>query len=81
MFSWSWHWMFENERFESSCLLILTWSLSLGTCFFVWDGNHRLQTWLPYINYLHDDGLFGTSLSIKLSLTPFMGLLNFSLPW
>jgi hypothetical protein len=24
MFSWSWHWMFENERFESSCLLILT---------------------------------------------------------
>ncbi len=23
--------------------------------FFVWDGKHKLQTWLPYINHLHDD--------------------------
>jgi hypothetical protein len=21
--------------------------------FFVWDGNHRLQAWLPYIDWMH----------------------------
>ncbi len=21
----------------------------------MWDGNHRLQVWLPYINHLHND--------------------------
>jgi hypothetical protein len=21
--------------------------------FFVWDGNHRLQAWLPYIDRMH----------------------------
>jgi hypothetical protein len=38
-----------------SCLLILTSSLSLDACFFVLDGNHKLQAWLLYINHLHDD--------------------------
>jgi hypothetical protein len=23
--------------------------------FFVWDGNHRLEAWLLYINHLHND--------------------------
>jgi hypothetical protein len=23
--------------------------------FFVWDCNHRLYAWLPYIKHLHDD--------------------------
>ncbi len=38
-----------------SCLSILTSSLSPCTCFFVWDGNHKLQAWVPYINLLHND--------------------------
>ncbi len=81
MFSWSRHWMFENERFESSCLLILTWSLSLGACFLCGMGIIGCKLGcLTLIIYMMM-GLFGTSLLIKLSLTPFMGLLNFSLPW
>jgi hypothetical protein len=36
------------------CLLILT-SRRSSHMFFVWDGNHKLQVWLPYINYLHND--------------------------
>jgi len=23
--------------------------------FFVWDENHKLQTWLPYINHVHNE--------------------------
>ncbi len=36
-------------------LVILTSSRSLGTFFFVQDGNHKLQAWLPYINHMHND--------------------------
>jgi hypothetical protein len=37
------------------CLLILISSLYQGACVFVWDGNHKLQAWLPYINRMHND--------------------------
>jgi hypothetical protein len=23
--------------------------------FFMWDGNHKLQTWMPYIRRVHGD--------------------------
>jgi hypothetical protein len=23
--------------------------------FFVWDGNHKLQAWLPYIQHVHNE--------------------------
>jgi hypothetical protein len=23
--------------------------------FFMWDGNHRLQAWMPYIRFVYDD--------------------------
>jgi hypothetical protein len=36
-------------------LFILISSLYQGTCVFVWDGNHKLQAWLPYFNRLHND--------------------------
>jgi hypothetical protein len=38
-----------------SCWLILISSLFAGACFFVLNGNHRLQAWLFYINHLHND--------------------------
>jgi hypothetical protein len=42
MFSWSQHWMFENERFEFF-LLVNPDLKSFSKCmFFVWDGNYRL---------------------------------------
>jgi hypothetical protein len=47
--------MFENERFESFCWLILISSLFASACFFVLNGNHRLQAWLFYINHMHND--------------------------
>ncbi len=46
---------FENERFESFLLANLDLKLFSRCMLFVWDGNHRLQAWLPYINYLQDD--------------------------
>ncbi len=55
---WNRHWMFENERFESFLLVDLDLKFFYKHIFFVWDGNHRLQVWLPYINHLQDDEPF-----------------------
>ncbi len=47
--------MFENERFETF-LFDNPYLKSLSKhMFLVWDGNHKLQVWLPYINCLHND--------------------------
>jgi hypothetical protein len=44
--------MSKNESFESFLFV----DRDLKKCmFFVWDGNHKLQAWLLYINYLHND--------------------------
>jgi hypothetical protein len=51
--SWSDNWRKKNTTFEE---LLLSdsdlWSL-LGRMFYVWDGNHRLQAWYPYIERVH----------------------------
>jgi hypothetical protein len=44
--------MFENEKFESFLVVNLDLKSLFRGMFFVWDGNHRLQAWLPYINHL-----------------------------
>jgi hypothetical protein len=29
---------------------------SLSTCMFsIWDANHKLHTWLPYVKHVHND--------------------------
>ncbi len=47
--------MSENERFESFLLTNFDFKSLSKHMFFVWDGNHKLHVWLPYINYLHND--------------------------
>jgi len=47
--------MFENEKFESFLVVNLDLKSLFRGMFFVWDGNHRLQAWLPYINHLQND--------------------------
>ncbi len=47
--------MSENEKFESFLLVDPYLKSFFRRIFFVWDGNHRLQAWLLYINCLHDD--------------------------
>ncbi len=63
------------------CLLILTSSLFLGTCFLsrMEIINYKLGCHTLTVYTMMD--LPGTSLLIPLSLTPLMGLLNSSLPW
>ncbi len=50
--------MFENEKFEYFLMADLNLKSLFKHIFFVWDGNHRLQAWVPYINHLHDDEPF-----------------------
>jgi len=47
--------MFENERFETFLFANPNLKFFSKRMFFVWDGNHKLQIWLPYINCLHND--------------------------
>jgi hypothetical protein len=32
--------------------------ISSGKMFYVWDGNHQLQAWMPHISRVHLDDLF-----------------------
>lgn len=52
---WNNFWKFENARFEDFLQLDLDFLKLSHKRFFVWDGNHHLQAWLPYINRVHQD--------------------------
>jgi hypothetical protein len=68
-------------RFEFFCLLILTSSLFSNACFlFGMKITSYRFGYLTSTVYMMM-GPLDTSLSISLSLTPFMGLLSSSLPW
>jgi hypothetical protein len=74
-------WMFENEKFEFFCLLILTSSFFPNAYFL--SGMKITSYRFGYLTstvYMMM-GPLDTSLLISLSLTPLMGLLNSSLPW
>jgi hypothetical protein len=45
----------KNEKFESLLLGDLDLKFLSRQMFFVWDDNHKLQAWLPYIQLVHNE--------------------------
>jgi len=45
--------MRRNEEFKSQLASDPDLAFLANKMFFVWDGNHRLQTWYPYIERQH----------------------------
>jgi hypothetical protein len=50
---WSTEWKEVNEEFEKKLLADNDLKIFLNTLFIVWDGNHRLQAWMPIIEQFH----------------------------
>jgi hypothetical protein len=48
--SWSDNWVQANAEFEKELNSDDDLRVSFGKMFMVWNGNHRLQAWLPIIN-------------------------------
>ncbi len=80
IFSWSRHWMFKNEGFETFLLVDFDLKSLSKRMYFVWDGNYSLQVSFLILTIYMIMSLLGISLLIPLSLIPLMGLLNSSLP-
>jgi hypothetical protein len=53
MASWSNNWIKANAEFEKELNSDDDLRVFSGKMFMVWDGNHRLQAWLPIINNEH----------------------------
>jgi hypothetical protein len=51
--SWSENWVRANDAFEKILQADEDLKVFSGKMFMVWDGNHRLQAWLPIINRDH----------------------------
>ena len=53
---WSTEWKVVNEEFEKTLLADEDLKIFSNKMFMVWDGNHRLQAWMPSIEqfYIHD---------------------------
>lgn len=51
--SWSLLWKQNNEEFEAFFKVNAKLSSLSRKLLYVWDGNHRLQAWLPCINSVH----------------------------
>ena len=51
--TWSKNWTSVNAKFENLLQGDDDLHVFLGKMFMVWDGNHRLQAWLPIINNDH----------------------------
>ena len=54
---WSQHWMEVNEDFEDSLKSDPDLKVFCNKMFMVWDGNHRLQAWMPIIEEYHSDDI------------------------
>jgi len=50
---WSTLWTHKNAKFEKFLLKGPNLSFLCGNLFHVWDRNHRLQAWWPYIDLNH----------------------------
>ena len=50
---WSTEWKEVNEEFEKKLLTDDDLKIFSNKMFMVWDGNHRLQTWMPIIEEFH----------------------------
>ena len=53
--TWSPNWLIANAAFERELQNDEDLKVFSGKMFMVWDGNHRLQAWLPLINRDHAD--------------------------
>ncbi len=53
--TWDEHWLLENERFEKLLQDDPNLVHFSNKMFFVWDENHCMQAWMPYINELHNN--------------------------
>ncbi len=51
------HWKVVNASFEEAFNVDENLKRFSGKMFFVWDGNHWLQAWMPYISRVHSDDL------------------------
>jgi hypothetical protein len=56
--TWDEHWVVENEQFEKVLKKDPNLVCLSSKTFFVWDKNHRIQAWMPYISKLHNDDPF-----------------------
>lgn len=54
---WSNEWKIRNEEFEQELLADDDLKVFSNKMFMVWDGNHRLQAWLPVIDQFHSGDL------------------------
>ena len=50
---WSENWVRANDAFEKILQADEDFKVFSGKMFMVWDGNHRLEAWLPIINRNH----------------------------
>ncbi len=48
-------WTHKNTKFEKLLLEDQDLSQLCGKMFHIWDGNHHLQVWQPYIDLNHHD--------------------------
>ena len=55
--SWSTLWQEQDAIFEHRLSRNPALSRFSNKMFFVWDGNHRLKAWMPYISECHPDDL------------------------
>jgi hypothetical protein len=51
--SWDIQWQAKNAKFEEYLKADLDLQKLFNMMFFVWDGNHRLQALLPYIDRMY----------------------------
>ncbi len=77
---WNAHWHSEMKIFNNFFLEIQISSFYQVVCFFIWDGNHRLQTWLPYIQHVHNEDPKWHTQWIPLCSTPHIALWSSTLP-
>jgi len=54
---WSPSWKKVNESFEKMLLEDVDLKVFSNKMFMVWDGNHRLQAWLPIIDQDHSNDI------------------------
>ena len=53
MAKWSMEWREVNDEFEKKLFADEDMKIFSDKMFMVWDGNHRLQAWMPIIEQFH----------------------------
>lgn len=56
--TWDEHYILENEKFDKLLQDDPNLMHFSNKMFFIWDENHHIQAWMPYISRLHIDEPF-----------------------